>query len=142
MIPIYIGADGEENQGLCSGSENYWCVNKTAAQEDIDATLDFLEWVVTSDKGTTALAEEMKFVSPFKKAKESTNLFVKQDAEYTTAGKTPVDWCFSTMPSEEWKNGVGSALTAYASDPSDATWEGVKTAFVDGWASEVEKTKK
>ncbi|MGN0475662.1 MAG: ABC transporter substrate-binding protein [Acutalibacteraceae bacterium] len=142
MIPIYIGADGEENQGLCSGSENYWCVNKTAAQEDIDATLDFLEWVVTSDKGTTALAEEMKFVSPFKKAKESTNLFVKQDAEYTAAGKTPVDWCFATMPSEEWKNGVGSALTAYASDPSDATWESVKTAFVDGWASEVEKTKK
>ena len=142
MIPIYIGAEGEENQGLCSGSENYWCVNKNSAQEDIDATLDFLEWVVTSDKGTTALAEEMNFVSPFKKAKEAANLFVKQDAEYTAAGKTPVDWCFSTMPSEEWKNGVGSALTAYASDPSDATWEGVKTAFVDGWASEVEKTKK
>ena len=142
MIPIYIGAEGEENQGLCSGSENYWCVNKNSDQADIDATLDFLEWVVTSDKGTTALAEEMKFVSPFKKAKEASNLFVKQDAEYTAAGKTPVDWCFSTMPSEEWKNGVGSALTAYASDPSDATWEGVKTAFVDGWASEVAKTKK
>ncbi len=142
MIPIYIGAEGEENQGLCSGSENYWCVNKNAAEEDIKATLDFINWVVTSDKGTTALADEMKFVSPFKKAKESTNLFVKQDAEYTAAGKTPVDWCFATMPSEEWKNGVGSALTAYAADPSDDTWAKVVTAFVDGWASEVAKTKK
>ena len=26
MLPIYIGVDGEENQGLCTGSENYWCV--------------------------------------------------------------------------------------------------------------------
>ena len=26
MLPIYIGADGEDNQGLCTGSENYWCV--------------------------------------------------------------------------------------------------------------------
>ena len=24
MMPIYIGAPGEENQGLCTGSENYW----------------------------------------------------------------------------------------------------------------------
>ena len=24
MLPIYIGVEGEENQGLCTGSENYW----------------------------------------------------------------------------------------------------------------------
>src|SRR5699024_8032066 len=35
MLPIYIGAEGEENQGLCTGSENYWCVNKNASEEDI-----------------------------------------------------------------------------------------------------------
>ncbi len=28
MLPIYIGVEGEENQGLCTGTENYWCVNK------------------------------------------------------------------------------------------------------------------
>jgi raffinose/stachyose/melibiose transport system substrate-binding protein len=38
------------------------------------------------------------------------------------------------MPSEEWKNGVGTALTAYAAGTGD--WAGVKTAFVDGWAKE------
>ncbi len=38
------------------------------------------------------------------------------------------------MPSEEWKNGVGSALTSYAADPTDANWAKVATAFVDGWA--------
>ena len=45
MMPIYIGVDGEENQGLCTGSENYWCVNNKASEEDIQATLDFLALV-------------------------------------------------------------------------------------------------
>ena len=134
MIPIYIGVGDEANQGLCTGTENFWCVNKDASEEDIQATLDFLYWCVTSDEGTNALANEMNFVIPFKKAVESSNLFVKQDTEYTAAGKTPVSWNFTTMPSEEWKNGVGSALTAYAAGTGD--WDGVVTAFVDGWASE------
>lgn len=134
MLPIYIGVDGEENQGLCTGSENYWCVNKNASPEDIQATLDFLYWVVTSDEGTTSLAEDMGFVCPFKQAKESTNPLVRIANEYVSEGKTSVKWCFTTMPSENWKNGVGSALTAYAA--GTGTWDDVKTAFVDGWATE------
>ena len=136
MLPIYIGADGEADQGLCTGSENYWCVIKNAAPEDIQATLDFINWCVTSDEGTTAMAEDLGFVIPFKGAKETTNPLVAIANEYVAEGKTSVDWCFSTMPSEEWKNGVGTALTAYAADPSDANWSAVVTAFVDGGASE------
>ena len=135
MIPIYIGVGDEANQGLCTGCENYWCINNAASEEDIQATLDFLTWCVTSEEGTAALANEMGFVIPFKGAAESTNLFVKQDSEMTAAGKVPVAWTFTTMPSENWKNGVGSALTAYAAGTGD--WDGVVTAFVDGWASEV-----
>ena len=134
MMPIYIGVGDEANQGLCTGTENYWCVNKDAAPEDIQATLDFMYWCVTSDKGTQALANDMGFVIPFKKAAESPNLFVKVDKELTAAGKTPASWNFTTMPSEQWKNDVGSALTAYAAGTGD--WEAVKTAFVDGWAKE------
>ena len=133
MIPIYIGLEGEENQGLTTGTENYWCVNADASEEDIQATLDFLYWVVTSEEGTAFLAENIG-VCPFKAAKESPNLFVKQDAAYTAEGKVPVTWCFTTMPSEAWKDGVGSALTAYAAGTGD--WDGVVTAFVDGWAKE------
>lgn len=134
MIPIYTGVGDEANQGLCTGTENYWCVNSEAKEEDIQATLDFLYWCVTSDKGTTTMGNDMGFVIPFKKAVDSPNLFVKQDRAYTEAGMTPVSWNFPTMPSEEWKNGVGSALTAYAAGTGD--WNGVVTAFVDGWATE------
>ena len=133
MLPIYFGVD-DANEGLCTGTENYWCVNGEAADEDIQATLDFINWCVSSEKGTDAMANAMGFVIPFKDAVESPNVFVKQDTEYPAAGKIPVSWNFTTMPSEDWKNGVGSALTAYAGGTGD--WDGVVSAFVDGWASE------
>ena len=134
MIPIYIGVGDEANQGLCTGTENYWCVNNSASAENIQATLDFMNWCVTSETGTKAMANYMGFVIPFKGAQEPPNLFVKQDAAYTAEGKTPVSWNFPTMPSENWKNEVGNALTAYAA--GTGTWDAVVSAFVDGWASE------
>ena len=140
ILPIYIGVEGEEDQGICTGTENYWCVNSKASEDDIQATLDFMNWCVTSDEGTKAMGEDMGFVIPFKNAVESQNLFVQQDKEMTAEGKTPVSWNFPTMPSEEWKNGVGQALTAYAADQTDDNWEAVRSAFVDGWKTEYELT--
>ena len=134
MIPFYCGVAGEEKAGLNCGTENCWAVNAKASAEDIQATLDFMYWCVTSEEGTTAMANDMGFVIPFKNAQESPNLFVKVDNALTAEGKTPVAWCFSTMPSENWKNGVGSALTAYAAGTGD--WNAVVTAFVDGWKTE------
>ena len=136
MLPIYIGVDGEEDQGLCTGSENYWCVNKNASEEDIQATLDFLKWVVESDEGRDMLANQMGFVTPFTTFEDylPNNPLVQANEEYTEAGKIPVSWNFTTMPSENWKNNLGSALLEYAQGTGD--WNGVVTAFVDGWAKE------
>ncbi len=137
MLPIYIGVDGEENQGLTTGCENYWVVNNKASQADIDATLAFMEWVVTSDEGKTSLAKDMGFVCPFDGFTGDylpANPLVALADQYISDGKKSVDWCFPSMPSEEWKNGVGSALTGYAAGTED--WSAVETAFVDGWATE------
>ena len=136
MLPIYIGVDGEEDQGLCTGSENYWCVNKNASEEDIQATLDFLQWVVESDEGRDGMANEMGFVTPFTTFDEylPANPLVEANNEYTKAGKTPVSWNFTTMPSEQWKNDLGSALLEYAQGTGQ--WDAVQKAFVDGWATE------
>ena len=134
MLPIYIGVGDEANQGLCTGTENYWCVNSEASEEDIAATLAFMNWCVTSEEGTKTMAEDMGFTIPFKTAEASPNVFVKQDSDNTAAGKKPVSWNFTTMPSEEWKNTLGSALTAYAA--GTGSWDDVKTAFVDNWATE------
>jgi raffinose/stachyose/melibiose transport system substrate-binding protein len=137
MLPIYIGVGDEANQGLCTGSENYWCVNKNASEDDIAATLNFLEWVVTSDRGRQVFRDEMGFVTPFTTFTEEympENPLVDAANEYIDSGKTSVPWVFSTIPSEGWKNGVGSALLEYAQGTGD--WDAVKKAFVEGWASE------
>lgn len=137
MLPIYIGVEGEEDQGLCTGSENYWCVNSKSSAADIAATIDFLNWVITSDEGRDMLANQMGFVTPFTTfddGYQADNVLIAASNEYIAAGKTPVSWNFSTIPSEKWKNGVGAALLEYAQGTGD--WSAVVTAFVDGWATE------
>lgn len=137
MMPIYIGVEGEEKQGLCTGSENYWCVNSKASEEDIQATLDFLQWVVESETGRNALAVDMGFVTPFTTFTEeylpANPLVAAADAD-VKKGNTAVSWNFTTMPSEEWKNVLGSALLEYAQGTGQ--WDAVKAAFVDNWAAE------
>lgn len=133
-LPIYFGVD-DANEGLCMGTENYWCVNSQASPEDIQATLDFMYWCVTSDAGVEAMTsgDKMGFNIPFKSNPESTNVLFNL-ANANTG--TPVSWNFTTMPSEEWKNTLGQALTVYAADQTDANWEQVRSAFVDNWATE------
>lgn len=137
MLPIYIGADGEENQGLTTGSENFWVINSEVSEADQQASLDFLEWVITSDTGRETLTNSMGFVTPFTtfEGYESTNPLILADAEYFANGKTPVSWNFTVMPSDEWKNGVGQALLGYAQGSND--WDAVSSAFVDNWETEV-----
>ncbi len=143
MLPIYIGVKGEENQGLCTGSENYWCVNSKASKDNIDATLAFLDWCVSSDEGRDALANQMSFVTPFKTfddGYQTKNPLVDAANEYIKEGKTAVSWNFSSIPSENWKNNLGSAMLEYAQGTGD--WDAVKKAFVDGWATEYKASQK
>lgn len=141
IMPIYFGVD-DANEGLATGSENYVCINKQASAEDIKASEDFLAWCIQSDFGINQIANKMGFVTPFTTFTEDKyqeqNVFVKQANDYIAQGKKPVTWNFTVIPSEEWKNGVGSALVEYAQGTGD--WNAVETAFVDGWAREYEAT--
>ena len=134
MIPIYCGVEGEEKAGLCCGTENCWAVNKNAKEEDIQATLDFMKWVVTSDEGTKMMAEQFGPI-PFKKAKESANVFFNNANHLMSEGNYTVTWAFNYTPNvESWRQGVVDALLAYSTGSGD--WSGVETAFVDGWATQ------
>ena len=136
MIPIYIGVEGEEESGLACGTENCWAVNAKASEADIQATLDFMKWVVTSEEGTTMMAEQFGPI-PFKNAKESENVFFNDANAYMADGKYTVTWAFNHTPNvDSWRATVVSALAAYSASQTDANWDAVVTAFVDGWAYE------
>jgi raffinose/stachyose/melibiose transport system substrate-binding protein len=133
MIPIYCGVEGEENAGLCSGTENCWAVNKNASEEDIKATLDFMYWLVTSDEGTKVMAEQFGSI-PYKKAAESTNVFLQNANEYLAEGKYNVDWAFNYTPNvDDWRASLVAAMNKY---DNGGSWDDVKTAFVSGWATQ------
>ena len=134
MIPIYCGVEGEEKAALCCGTENCWSVNKNAAEEDIEATLEFMKWVVTSEEGTTMMPEQFG-PCPFKKAKEPENVFFADANKYIANGNYVVTWAFNYTPSvDNWRAGVVDALSKYVSGTGD--WEAVVNAFVNGWATQ------
>ena len=134
MIPFYCGVAGEEKAGLNCGTENCWAVNAKASEEDQKATLEFMKWVVTSDEGTKMMAEQFGPI-PFKKAKESANVFFNNANHLMSEGNYTVTWAFNYTPNvESWRQGVVDALLAYSTGSGD--WSGVETAFVNGWATQ------
>ena len=138
FLPIYTGVDGEENQGLCTGTENFFCVNKEASEDDIKATIDFVQWVFSSEKGKKAVTNDLGFIAPFTTftADEAPqDPLAKEVVRYLNdSTKTSVSWNFTTFPSQTFKDDFGAILLQYAI--GSKTWDDVKKLVVDEWASE------
>ena len=142
FLPLYMDPPNDADQGFCTGSENFWCINSQAAPEDIEATKAFVEWVITSDEGRRVLSQEMGFVTPFDTFTEeytAHNPMVDAVREARKAGRETVPWSFVTIPTGEWKNRLGAALTSYAAGKSG--WDRVEAAYVDGWTQAMDELK-
>ena len=139
MIPIYCGVEGEEKAGLCSGTENCWAVNAKASKADQKATLEFMKWLVTSEEGTKVMAEQFGAI-PYKKAADSGNVFLKNANDLLEAGNYNVDWAFNYTPNvDEWRASLVAAMNKY---DAGGSWDDVKTAFVQGWATQYKAANK
>ena len=93
-----------------------------------------MNWVVTSDAGTTMLAEQFG-PCPFKNAKTPENVFFAQANEYVANGNYTVTWAFNWTPAvDDWRAAVVDALSQYTT--GNGSWDNVKTAFVEGWATQ------
>ena len=139
MIPIYCGVEGEEKAGLCSGTENCWAVNAKASKADQKATLEFMKWLVTSKEGTKVMAEQFGAI-PYKKAADSGNVFLKNANDLLEAGNYNVDWSFNYTPNvDEWRASLVAAMNKY---DAGGSWDDVKTAFIQGWATQYKAANK
>ena len=136
MIPYYCGVAGEEKAGLNCGTENCWAVNANVSEADQQATIDFMVWLVSDPEASAAMVDQLG-IMPYKNAVESSNGFLKDAAKYTDDGCYIMDWATNYQPNvDEYRAALVSALNAYNADQSDANWDLVKTAFVDGWATQ------
>lgn len=137
FMPIYVGADGEENQGLCTGTENFWCVNSQASDADKQATLDFVNWMISSDEGKNYMVNELGNAAPFSTFTDDekpSDPLAKEMYRYMESGKTSVSWNFTTFPSQDFKDDFGAALLEYCN--GNMSWEEVADTVVTRWAEE------
>ena len=136
MIPYYCGVAGEEKAGLNCGTENCWAINAKASEADQKATMDFMVWCVTDPEASRMLVDTFG-VMPYKNAVESTNGFLAAANEYAANGCYVMNWATNYQPNvDEYRAVFVSALNQYNADPTDANWEIVRTAIVDGWATQ------
>ena len=142
MIPYYAGVKGEEKAGLNCGTENYWAINSKVSKADQKATMDFMVWCVTNEEASRKLVDTFG-VMPYKSAAESTNGFLAAANKYSADGCYVMNWATNYQPNvNEYRKALVSALNAYNADQTEANWEKVETAFVDGWAYQYEQINK
>lgn len=138
FLPIYTGVTGEESQGLCTGTENFFCVNSQVSAEDQAASIAFVEWLFSSEAGKAAVTNDLGFIAPFSTFEDDekpTDPLAQEVLRYMEdTSKTSVSWNFTTFPSQEFKDNFGSALLEYSA--GSIAWEDVVTTVVDGWAAE------
>lgn len=138
FLPIYMGIPGEGSSGLCVGTENYLCINKNASAEAQKGADVFLTWLFSSETGKKLVSNDLMFITPFNSF-SATDLPADPLSQQVSIwmnkpGVSSVAWTFNAIPSEEWKNRLGSALLGYFEGKQD--WASVEKTARDEWTSE------
>ena len=137
-LPLYIGAEGEETQGLTIGTENYYAINKNAAAEEQKAAADFIWWLYSSEEGKKYVTDKLGFIAPFDTftaeetpddplAREVARWMAREDVD-------TVPWRFTLFPSSRFKEDFGASLLKYAQGNKD--WEDVVRDLRESWKQE------
>ena len=139
-LPIYTGVSGEASQGLCIGTENFYCINKKASKADQQATADFIYWLYSSPTGKRYVTQKLGFIAPFDTFAENekpTDPLAKEILSYMEKkGITSVSWNFTLFPSQTFKDNFGADLLQYCQGSKD--WNTVAANVVKNWKTEWE----
>ena len=137
-LPIYIGAEGEEKQGLAIGTENYYAINSQASEAEQKAAADFIWWLYSSKEGKEYVTDKLGFIAPFDTftAEEvPDDPLAREVNRWMTKEETAVvPWHFTLFPSARFKEDFGASLLKYAQGTKE--WEDVVKDMKDSWKRE------
>ena len=137
-LPIYIGAEGEEKQGLTIGTENFYAINRQATDEEQKAAADFIWWLYSSEEGKKQVTDKLGFIAPFDTFTENDlpdDPLAREVARWMTKeDTTTVPWHFTLFPSARFKEDFGASLLKYAQGNKD--WEDVVRDVKESWKQE------
>lgn len=138
FMPIYTGVEGEENQGLCTGTENFFAINAKASEEDQKLAADFITWLYSSETGKKFVIEKLNFIAPFDTFTETERpadpLAQEVIRWMEKEGTTSVAWNFTVFPNQTFKDNFGASLLQYAQ--GQMAWEDVVSKMVADWKTE------
>lgn len=142
FLPIYMGFEGEDKQGLCIGTENYFCINSQVSEADQKASLDFVSWLISSDTGKDYMTNKLGNIAPFSTfgdEEKPSDPLAKSLLASMEAGDEAIPWIFTTFPSQTFKDNFGSALLEYAQ--GTMSWDDAKAVVIEQWKAEKAASK-
>ncbi len=138
FLPIYTGIEGEEEQGLCIGTENYFAINKNATEEQQKKSLEFLNWLFSSKTGKDYVTKKLDFITPFKSFTDEElpkDPLAREVVRYMNdETRETVPWIFTSFPSDVFKTEVGGSLLQYVQ--GNNKFEDVEKKVKSMWKSE------
>ena len=138
FLPVYMGLEGEETQGICIGTENYFAINSQASQEQQKLAEDFLWWLFSSETGKDYVTNQLGFIAPFDTFTEEErpdDPLAREILRFMESGDyTNINWIFTVFPNQTFKDDFGAALLQYAQGTE--SWEDVKATVVERWKAE------
>ncbi|MDQ0197993.1 ABC transporter substrate-binding protein [Neobacillus ginsengisoli] len=136
FIPLALTDDPAQADKLMVDVPSNWVVYNKAPEADKKAAKDFLNWMVSSEEGKTALVKDFKYIPAFKTIEAKAEDIGPLGAElqkYSQEGKT-YTWQFMKYPDGAGQE-FGATLQAYvggqkskndAEKALDATWAKLK----------------
>ncbi len=134
FMPLYMGISGEENQGICIGTENYFSINSKVSEEKQKASIDFLQWLFTSETGKQYVTEKLEFITPFDTFDDNerpSDPLARQVIDWMGRDVETIDWTFNSFPNLEFKTEFGNSLLEYLQGTK--SWGYVKDTVVRSW---------
>jgi raffinose/stachyose/melibiose transport system substrate-binding protein len=136
FIPMPLTDDPAQSDKLMVDVPSNWVVHNAAPDADKEAAKDFLNWMVTSEEGKTAMTKEFKYIPAFKSIEATADDIGPLGADllkYSNEGKT-YQWQFMKYPDGAGQE-FGAALQSYIAGKSskeeamkamDSTWAKLK----------------
>jgi hypothetical protein len=117
-MPVYLGGEDEQRCGLCVTCDSYWCVRSDVDALDIQATLDFLHYLVHPCEDGTVPVDELELLAPYRQATYAANPLERTLRTDLAAGREYL----VCEDEEKVPTGLPEALTIYATEPTDENW--------------------
>lgn len=121
VLPVYTGGENEENQTLCVSAAGYWCIDAGAPEEDVRATVEFLNYLTRPREDGSVPVDGLSCMSPYRQAAYVSNMLESVLRYELAMGKKPV----VCRPVTQVPQALAQAVAAYAEDPSDDHWAAI-----------------